>query len=213
MNPPEKTSSTFARALLLLSFISLVSIFLINGRLSTSIAQSEEREIEDKIPKHLPIKIKIKKEKEKAFKDLSNDNWIRDVEFEVTNIGNKPIYFLRFEVTLSDITAPDGTNIAFPFGYGRTELGSIKSKAEPDDIPIKPGETIILKAHDGNVRGWDLFRRNHNKPQPKKLRLEFVRLTFGDGTGFEGLDGQFLPEPSNRTSALWPNAPYAERSK
>src|SRR5437868_6895470 len=128
MNPPEKTSTTFARVVLLLSFVCLASIFLINGTLSTGIAQSEEREIEDKIPKHLPIKIKIKKEKEKAFKDLSNDNWMRDVEFEVTNTGDKPIYFLRFEIVLLDVTAPNGTNIAFPFDYGKTELGSIKSK-------------------------------------------------------------------------------------
>src|SRR2546423_13624686 len=125
MNPPEKTSPTFARVLLILSFVCLASIFLINGTLSTGIAQSEEREIEDKIPKHLPIKIKIKKEKEKAFKDLKNDNWMRDVEFEVTNTGDKPIYFLYIVVEMPEITAPNGTIMAFPLVYGRTEFDSI----------------------------------------------------------------------------------------
>lgn len=33
----------------------------------------QERFLEDKIPKHLPIKVKIKKEKEKTFKDSKND--------------------------------------------------------------------------------------------------------------------------------------------
>jgi len=201
MNPPGKTSSKAARRLLLLFFLFVAAVFLIQGVLTSGVAQSPlEREIEDKIPKHLPIKVKVKKEKEKDFKDVNNDNWIRDVEFEVTNTGNKPIYFLRFEVVLSDVTAPDGTNIAFSFGYGRTELGSIESKAESEDIPIKPGETIILKAHSGNVQGWDLFRRDYKKHQPKKLRLEFVRLTFGDGTGFEGIDGSFSPEPPKKSS-------------
>jgi hypothetical protein len=189
--------------LLLLFFLFVAAVFLIQGVLTSGVAQSSvEREIEDKIPKHLPIKVKIKKEKEKAFKDLGNDNWMRDVEFEVTNTGDKPIYFLHLDVDMPEITAPNGTTITFPLRYGRTGLGSIESKAAPDDVPIKPGETIVLKAHDGNVRGWDLFRRNHNKPQPKKLLLQFVMLTFGDGTGFLGPSGQFLPEPSKDKSSL-----------
>ena len=32
-----------------------------------------ERKLEDQIPKHVPIKIKIKKEKEAGFKDLNNE--------------------------------------------------------------------------------------------------------------------------------------------
>jgi hypothetical protein len=203
MNPPAKTSSKAARRLLLLFFLFVAAVFLIQGVLTSGVAQSPlEREIEDKIPKHLPIKVKVKKEKEKDFKDVNNDNWIRDVEFEVTNTGDKPIYYLRFEVVLSDVTAPDGTEMAFSFGYGRVGLGSIESKAEPEDIPIKPGETIVLKAHRGNVQGWDLFRRDYHKHQPKKLRLEFVVLTFGDGTGFEGIDGSFSPEPPKKKTSL-----------
>src|SRR5437764_10507205 len=128
MNPPEKTSNTFARVVLLLSFVFLASIFLINGRLSTGIAQSEEREIEDKIPKHLPIKVKIKKEKESAVKDLGNEKWMRDFELEVTNTGDKPIYSLYIVVEMPEITAPNGTIIAFPLVYGRVGLGSIESK-------------------------------------------------------------------------------------
>src|SRR5438552_12945368 len=39
--------------------------------------EPKERVLEDKIPKHVPIKIKIRTEKEKAFKDLKNANWHR----------------------------------------------------------------------------------------------------------------------------------------
>ena len=35
-----------------------------------SLPKKEEREFDDRIPKHLPIRVKIKKEKEEKFKDL-----------------------------------------------------------------------------------------------------------------------------------------------
>src|SRR5881396_2315597 len=56
--------------------------------------QQEERQVEDSIPKHVPIKVKLKREKEAKFKDLNNSDWLRDFELEVTNTSNKPIYFL-----------------------------------------------------------------------------------------------------------------------
>ncbi|HEX8844398.1 MAG TPA: hypothetical protein VF791_07130 [Pyrinomonadaceae bacterium] len=202
MHPPRKTFTALTRIALLFSFFGL-TLFSIISVLPSSIAQTnEERVFEDTTPKHLPIKVKVKKEKEKAFKDLKNEKWMRDFELEVTNTGNKPIYFLYFVVTLSDTTAPNGTNIAFPLMYGRAELGNIENKATPDDVPIKPGETYVLKAYDGNVRGWDLFRRNHNKPQPKKLIFRFQILSFGDGTGFESTGGLPVPEPPKERSSL-----------
>src|SRR6267142_246433 len=67
----------------------------------------EERELEDTIPAHVPIKVKIKAEKEQAFKDLSNEHWVRDLEIEVKNTGTKPIYFLHLQLHL-ETTGPDG---------------------------------------------------------------------------------------------------------
>src|SRR5712691_2251323 len=37
----------------------------------------EERELEDKIPKHVPIKTKIRAEREKLVKDPNNSQWVR----------------------------------------------------------------------------------------------------------------------------------------
>jgi hypothetical protein len=173
------------------------------GVITPSIAQSsEERELEDKIPKHLPIKVKIKKEKEKEFKDLKNEKWLRDLELEVTNIGDKPIYFLDFLLVMPGIKASTGNEIAFPLRYGRVELGTIENKAEPDDVPIKPGETYIFKAYDSNVLGWDRYKRNNNKPQPKKIILHFRVLNFGDGTGFWTTSGIPIPEPPKEKSSM-----------
>ena len=200
---PQQSPAALRKRLLVFFLIFLSSVLLLKGLSTPSVAQSsEERELEDKIPKHLPIKVKIKKEKEKTFKDVKNEKWMRDLELEVTNIGDKPIYFLDFHVSITDVQAPNGTNMAFPLRYGNHELGSFDNKAGPDDISIKPGETYVIKAFDSNVRGWDLFRRNHNKPQPKKLILRFQVLSFGDGTGFVGTDGSPIPEPPKSKSGL-----------
>src|SRR5215213_3577032 len=111
-----------------------------------TLPQENERQLEDSIPKHVPIKIKIKKEKEAGFKDLHNERWAREFELEVTNTGAKPIYYLYLTV-VTDIKAAAGFRIVFPLVYGRTELGDIKSMAEPTDVPINPGESVSLKIH------------------------------------------------------------------
>jgi hypothetical protein len=198
MNPTGKNSTALAKTMLLLSLICL-ALFLANGLWTPSGAQStEERELEDKIPKHLPIKIKIKKEKEKAFKDLKNEKWLRDFELEVKNTGDKPIYFLDLTVMLPEIIAPNGYNVMFGLHYGRLALGDIKTKAAPDDIPIKPGETYVFSLSHKQA-AWEVFKSKKNWLQPKHLRVKFQILSFGDGTGFWGNDGMAI-HPPNKTS-------------
>lgn len=208
MNPPRKTSTVVAKIVLLLSLVCLASIFLINGRLTPGIAQSnEERELEDTIPKHLPIKVKIKKEKEKSFKDLKNEKWLRDFQLEITNTGDKPIYFLSLSITLPEITAPyqigpHENKIGFSIHYGRGQLIDIETKAAPDDVPIKPGETYVFSFSDIEVESWERFRIRENRPDAKKLILHFQILSFGDGTGFMGHNGIHLPHAPNERSRL-----------
>ena len=154
--------------------------------------QENERQLEDSIPKHVPLKVKVKKEKEAGFKDLKNEQWAREFELEVTNTGTKPIYSLYLYV-VTDIKAAAGFRIVFPLYYGRDELGDIRTRAEPTDIPIKPGESVSLKIHPGQLDAWDYARRNENRPFPKHLKVEFQFLSFGDGTGYAATDGQALP--------------------
>lgn len=52
----------------------------------------QERQVENTIPKHVPLDVKLTKAKEKNWKDLKNENWARDFEVEVTNTEDKPIY-------------------------------------------------------------------------------------------------------------------------
>jgi hypothetical protein len=203
LNHSPQTSTLVAKLVLLLFLASLASLYLIHGSFPQSLAQStEEREFENAVPKHLPIKVKLKKEKEKAIKDLKNEKWVRDFQLEVTNTGNKPIYFLSLVIDLPGITAPDGDGIAFSLHYGRSQLASLETRAEPNDVPINPGETYVFSFPDNKQQNWERFRQRENKPDAKKLILYFQILSFGDGTGFMRSDGISVPRPPNESSSL-----------
>jgi hypothetical protein len=137
-----------------------------------------ERELEDKIPKHLPIKIKIR--------NLKSEKWVRDFALEITNTSEKPIYYLLIVVSLPDVKAEDGVNMGFSLRYGRGSLISFAVPLEPDDMPIKPGDTHTLKIPEQLQQGWERFvaRRGVSKDDPKKIKFIFQYLNFGDGTGF-----------------------------
>ena len=154
--------------------------------------QQEKRKLEDEIPRHVPLRAKIKKEKEKEFKDLNNEKWARDFELEVTNIGDKPIYEFYLLLVL-DIKDVSGQNVLAPVYFGRTELGDIRVKATPDDVPVKPGESVILRIHPGQLDAWDIVKRKENWELPRRIRVKFQFLNFGDGTGYSGSDAGALP--------------------
>jgi len=147
-------------------------------------APQEERVLEDKIPKHLPLKIKVK--------NLKNERWTRDLEIEVTNTSHKPIYYLFLNLSLPDIKSDSNRTMGFQLGYGRQELVSFAAPLKPDDVPIRPGESYTLKIPAQFSRGWERFaeKRKLSKTEPKKILLRFGQLNFGDGTGFSATDGE-----------------------
>ncbi len=161
----------------------------------------EERGLEDKVPKHLPIKIKIRSEKEKAFKDLNNERWARDLELELKNTGDKAIYYIELILMLPELQV-GGHPAAFDMHYGRDKLHYFETKLEPEDVPIKPGETYVFKVPEKQAFAWEKFQQSENWSQPKKILLEFNRLNFGDGTGFWGNTGGPWPESSGKKPGL-----------
>lgn len=61
MNPQLKTFIVGNKRLLQLLLIFFASIFLMKGLITPSIAQSQlRREFDNQVPKHLPIKVKLK---------------------------------------------------------------------------------------------------------------------------------------------------------
>jgi hypothetical protein len=191
--------------LLVLFIIFVACVLMMKVTAVPTAAQSaEERELEDTTPKHLPIKVKLQKEKEKGFKDLGNDKWAGDLVLELTNTGDKAIYLLHFTLVLPEIRHETGYNYGFVLHYGRVGLGDLTVKAEPDDVPIKPGETHVFQISKGQVLSWEKFVSRGNRIQPKKVILYFGALSFGDGTGFEGTDGSAFPPAHSGTSGLSP---------
>ena len=160
-----------------------------------------EREVEYKIAKHLPIKVKIKKPEK--LKDAKNEEWLGELEVEVTNTGTKPIYYLHISVFLPDVFAPSGLNFGYTLEYGRVKLISFSEPVQPDDVPIQPGGVVVLKVPADEVEASRLRRAKGEKTNPKKIEFIFNYLSFGDGTGFVG--GKPIPEPKERGA----NAPCA----
>src|SRR6185436_17691030 len=161
-NTSANNPNQLARTLAAILVFSVVCVLVIASRPPSSSAALQERSFENKIPAHIPIKIKIKKEKEESFKNLENEKWLREFELEVTNTGDKPIYYL--EITMDTGVKFDGSGpeIVFPLRYGRAQLGDIVTKATSDDTPIKPGDTIVLTA--GNPTAWERGLREKRWP-------------------------------------------------
>jgi hypothetical protein len=194
MDARPKTSAVAAKTLLLGFALFVVTIFFMNHALPPSVAQSQdEREVEYKIPKHVPIKVKIRSEKEKAFKDLKNQKWHRDFELEVTNTSNKPIYFLELWLELPEIASENGGKVGIPLRYGRMEFVHLNTLAIPEDIAIQPGEVYTFNILDNYRRGWEAHNARENRQDPTRIQITFVQLSFGDGTGFNGSDAKPYP--------------------
>jgi hypothetical protein len=198
MNTSANNSNALAKTLAAAMVLSVVVVLITTSRLMSSSAAMQERIFENKIPPHIPIKIKIKKEKEQSFKDLKNEKWLREFELELTNTGDKPIYFLYITMDTHVKFEGSGPEIVFPLTYGRVELGDIVTKATSDDVPINPGETIILNA--GDAAAWEKAVREKRWPESTKFRADIQVLSFGDGTGYFGT--QLYPPPGPPKGAL-----------
>jgi len=118
MNTSAANPTALAKILAAALVLSIVGILMTASLLSSSSAALQERIFENKIPAHIPIKIKIKKEKEKSFKDLKNEKWLREFELELTNTGDKPIYFLYITMDTGVKFDRVGPEIVFPLTYG-----------------------------------------------------------------------------------------------
>jgi len=170
--------------------------------------QEEKRELENKIPKHVPIKVKIRSEKEKAFKDLKNGNWQHDFELEVTNTSDKPIYRLELFLIYPEILSESGFKIGIPLRYGRADFVKFDTRPIAADVPIQPRETYTFRIPEQDQQAWRAHKVRRNWPDPRKVEIIFVQLSFGDGTGFSSTGA--TPFPYNRQSA---NVPCREGPK
>ncbi|HBB87874.1 MAG TPA: hypothetical protein DC047_09685 [Blastocatellia bacterium] len=176
-----------------------------SASLSLTNAQTEERVFENAIPKEVPLKVSLKKEKEQSFKALTNEKWVQELEMEVTNTGEKPIYYLALvletNVDGGPVLVPDSVRngrVGLDVRYGSDDFGDIVTKARADDIPIKPGETHILTVDSREAQAWEMFIHDGIHPQATKVKLIMQIITFGDGTGLWGTGGAPYPPDHKR---------------
>lgn len=170
---------------------------------STAQSTNGKRHLDLQVPQHLPIKVKLKKDKEEGFSDLKNERWMRNVELEVKNTGDRNIYAMSLVWVLNEVKMPDGNPYGSTILYGRSEFRTDPSeRPKPEDDPIEPGETQIFKISDTEADGWEAWAKQNNL-HPKDLLVFFNFLCFGDGTGMESPNGQ----PFNRQKPLASNLP------
>lgn len=165
---------------------------LLNISISTTAQSSQsKRQLDDRVPDHLPIKIKIKKEKQEGFHDLKNDHWAQDFVLEVKNTGNRPIYALSLAWMFEEVIMPNGSHYGSILRYGRSEfITNAEEKPKPEDVPIQPGETHVFKLSSSSIESWESWAKDNRVPQPKKVMVFFDWISFGDGTGWESPNGQ-----------------------
>jgi hypothetical protein len=200
MDLNSKTIAPMFRFLFLIAILVTMSasLFLTN-------AQTEERIFENAIPKEVPLKVRLKKEKEQSFKDLTNEKWVRELELEVINTGEKPIYYLALVLETNidggPVLVPDSVRngrVGLDVRYGSDDFGDIVTKARGDDIPIKPGETYILTVDSREAQAWEMFIHDGIHPQATKVKLIMQIITFGDGTGLWTSSGTPFPAAQKR---------------
>ena len=197
----QLTSTTLLRRdTIALILIGIASVLLLSQfpLVHSAAMQLTRRSFENKIPPQVPLKIKIKKEKEEKALDVKNKNWFRDIEIEVTNTSDKPIYFLSLNMELPDLPPENGGAIRiFPLRYGRADFYELETRPLPDDVPIQPKATYTFVIDEKNRSGYEEWRAKDNRSDPLKLEISINFLSFGDGTGFTSMSAVPFPVKNN----------------
>lgn len=167
-------------------FVAFLCVLLIAQDCFGGMGRSWDGKVVNRVPDHLPIKIEI-------INPISNDT-LKNVRIKVTNVGNRPIYFLKFFISTSeDFLGPGGSQFGFALKYGRPDLITFGELATPDDIPIRTGEWQIFAVKPAEAKNFKENLRNSFRAQPDLYLLEFQFLSFGDATGFWGSTGKAFP--------------------
>jgi hypothetical protein len=206
----KSEQSTWRRLILALLLAGLALLLLVTGVRTPSVATSPQgRQVEYNIPKNLPIKVKLKAEKEAKVKDMGNTEWLRDFELEVTNTSDKPIYFVEFWLKLPETKTENDNALAFMLRFGRIEFFDFDTRPIETDVPLKPGETHTFSIEETFLQRWTAFKHRRNAPDPGKIQISFRHLSFGDGTGFTGGG---VPYPYKRDKASNTTCPVPKKT-
>lgn len=151
------------------------------------------RAVINSLPPRLPLKVVVKNRELVA--DPKNERWLRDLEVEVTNTGSRPVYFVSLLLLLPGAKM-GGLQPVYKLRFGNPALGSFTAVARPEDVPLAPGESAVVKVSEGEATAWEKWKSRGAATDPQKLVLVLHQLNFGDGTGLAGQDGRQMPNPN-----------------
>jgi hypothetical protein len=161
--------------------ICVAAIVLITSTLPLTAAHSEDRKLREKTFADMPVRLQ-------EVRNLQSDEWPNDLEIEVENVSNRPIYFLNVVLEFPDDPTPNGTS-GIVLKFGQLENMDISRIAKPEDERLDPGKAICFIVSEIYRKG--LLAKQAKTPENfKRMELSFSIISFGDGTGFEA--SQFL---------------------
>lgn len=137
-----------------------------------------ERKLKVREFKDMPVTVK-------EVRNLQSDTWYKDLEIEVKNITNKPIYsmlvYLQFPDDREGVSAGAVSGILMSFGLNK--YIDLKTMADFRDPHLNPSETYVFTIPAQYKKG--LRVQNDTSPEKfRKLELHVGLIGFGDGTGF-----------------------------
>lgn len=141
-----------------------------------------ERKLYNGVPAKLPLAF--------AVRNVTSERWVHDLEIEVTNTSDKPIYYMDMYVFLVGVKGPEGSTIGYWLKYGRIQLISFLEPVLPEDVSIAPGEKYTFKISKSDAKSWEVLKAKEGRAEPKSLKLLIQRINFGDGTGFRTTSGK-----------------------
>jgi hypothetical protein len=137
---------------------------------------TQDKELKTKSFQDMPLDVV-------EVRHLQAERWYKDLEIEVKNVSDKPIYFILAYIIFPDDKAPNGDS-GIPLVYGTAKNVDIGEFADPEDIHLDPGKTYVFTIPEDLRKG--LEDRTQKYPGVhKKMVLKFALISFGDGTGFE----------------------------
>src|SRR5258705_7354173 len=187
--------SAIGLILIIISGFLLYKIALVHSAI-----QATKRTIENKVPAHVPLDIKIRNDKEERITNAANKTWYRDLQIVITNTSERPIYFLSLFVQMPELISESGATMVFPIRFGRGEFLDASTRPLPEDKPLMPKESFTYSIPEKNQIGWEAWLKRHNKDNTMKLEIVFSHLSFGDGTGFTSTRGFYFPVTYKPTS-------------
>ena len=123
-----------------------------------------------------------------AVRNLQSQTWYKDLEIEVRNISDKPIYCLLVQLTFPDDYSDPSKVALLSLMFGLPKYLDIRVVGNSRDPHLKPGETCVLKIREWY---WDILRERE-KRFPERLRSFVMSIgffSFGDRTGFKSGPG------------------------